>query len=70
MEWHFFWPNRLWTFWCGILLLAVGLFGLIRECFRTGTDPAPAWRMRRILVGIALSVIGIAYMVASHWATQ
>ena len=69
MEWHF-WASKMGTFWCGILLLAVGLFGLIREYFRTGANPAPAWRMRRILVGIALSVIGIAYLVASRWATQ
>lgn len=71
MEWHF-WVNKLWAFWEGILLLALGLFGLIREYFRlrTGTEPAPAWRMRRILVGIALCVMGIAFLVASHWATQ
>ena len=57
-------------FWGGTLLLAVGLFGLIREYFRTGADPAPAWRMRRILVAIALCVIGIANLIASHFASQ
>jgi hypothetical protein len=53
----------------GSLLLAMGLFGLIREYLQTGIDPAPAWRRRRLL-GIALAVIGIAQLIAVHWATQ
>lgn len=70
MEWHFWVGRRTWTLLGGGLLLATGLFGLIREYFRTGSDPAPRWRTRRILVGMALCVIGTAYMIASHWARQ
>ena len=70
MEWHF-WVGPRWSLLLGgSLLLAVGLFGLIREYLRTGTDPVPAWRGRRLLVGIALAVIGIAQLIAVHWATQ
>jgi len=70
MEWHF-WVGPKWlNVLGGSLLLAVGLFGLIREYFRAGAEPAPEWRKRRILVGIALAVIGVATLISAHWVTQ
>jgi hypothetical protein len=68
MEWHIWVGPRWFLLLGGSLLLAAGLFGLIREYFRRGADPAPAWRMRRILVGVALSVVGIANLILSRFA--